>query len=77
MTKANVVKEAKAIMTGRSYDTAILIWKEGQSWKTKTNFDSSDVDKTNGIVLRYENNKEYTLKEVSSIIVMKIRGELI
>ena len=75
MTKRNVLKEAKEIMTGRSIDTSILIWKEGRSWKTETNFDSNDHEKNEGIVLRYENNKDYTLKEVSNIIDETLRGE--
>jgi len=78
MTKLNVLKEAKEIITGRSYDHSILIWKEGRSWKTESDFDSCDLNecqKNNGIILRYENNKEYTLKEVALLIENKMKGE--
>lgn len=77
MTKRNVIKGTRAVITGRNFVSSILIWKEGRSWKIETDFDSNDITEKSGIVLRYENNKDYTLKETASLIDSKFDEEYV
>ena len=70
MTKANMIKEVRDVMTGVSGHTNILVWKKGRSWKTETNiskFSFEDVDNVNGFQLNHCCN-EMTLKETENYL---------
>ena len=70
MTKREMIKEVRDVMTGNSGHSYIMVWKEGRSWKVETNinkFSSDDFEDDTYFQCRHSCN-DMTLKETEGYL---------
>ena len=66
MTKKNMIKEVRDVMTGRSGHTYISVSKKGRSWQTETNINRIDDD--NAIFEVQHCCNEMSLREIEDYL---------